>query len=136
MTDALPRARFQRRISHVTERSPSTARTWAREQLSGLGYAPDLAELAVSEFLTNVLRYAAGPAMLALALAEDGSLEVACTDRHPETAADVKPGDADYDAPSGRGLWMLAMLAVDGVHVDIDLRRKRVAVRLPIGGTP
>lgn len=133
MTDALPRARFQRRISHVTERSPSTARTWAREQLSGLGYAPDLAELAVSEFLTNVLRYAAGSALIALALAEDGSLEVACTDRHPETADDVHPTDGNDE--TGRGLFILAMLAVDGVQVETDPRRKRVAVRLPIGGT-
>jgi anti-sigma regulatory factor (Ser/Thr protein kinase) len=123
---------YVRRIPTVTLRSPQTAREWTRTLLTGLGYSPDLAELAVSEFLANVLRYASGPAVIAVALTDEG-IEVACFDRHPETADDVRPSDAADDALTGRGLWMLALLALDGVHVDTDPRRKRVAVRLPIG---
>ena len=123
---------LRRSISKVTPRSPQTAREWTRTQLTGLGYDPDLAELAVSELLTNVARYAAGSALIALALTDDG-IEVACFDTHPETAASVRPGSFDDDAMSGRGLFILAALALDGVHVDTDPRRKRVAVRLPIG---
>lgn len=127
-------ATYRRSIPRVTAASPRNARRWAHALIAGLGLDPDTVDLAVSELATNVMRYAPGPAELALTI-DDASIEVACTDRHPETAEDVQPGDAALDAATGRGLWMLAMLAADGVHVETAPRRKRVALRLPIGET-
>lgn len=123
---------YSRRISRVTPHSPQNARAWARTLLTGLGYDPSLAELAVSEFITNVLRYAAGSALIALALTDDG-IEVSCSDMHPETAGSVRPSGFDDETVSGRGLFILAALATDGIHVAVSHSRKSVAVRLPIG---
>lgn len=122
---------YVRRIPAVTPRSPGNARAWATGITAALGYDPDMVALAVSEFVTNVLRYAAGPAEIVLRPG-NGVIEVACSDRHPETAAAVHPRD-EADGITGRGLFILAMLATDGVHVDTAAGRKRVAVHLPIG---
>lgn len=124
---------YTRRIPAVSPRSPRNARAWATSIIATLGYDPDTVALVVTELTTNVLRYAAGPAQVAIALVE-GHIEVSCSDRHPETASNVRAADMDDETVTGRGLFILAMLALDGVHVDTDPRRKRVAVRLPIGG--
>lgn len=128
---------YVRRIPSVTPRSPGNARAWAATAAKSLGADPDTVALAVTEFLTNVLRYAAGPAQIALSRTEKG-VEVRCTDRHPETAPDVHPAEgmfADGDHVSRRGLLLLDAMATSGVHVRPRAGRKEVSLTLPIGET-
>jgi anti-sigma regulatory factor (Ser/Thr protein kinase) len=129
-------ARYSRRIPRVSPRSPHNARQWAHGLIAGLGLDPDSVELAVSELTTNVVRYAPGPACVALRITAE-AIEVVVTDGHAETAAQVRVGNEtdDYEATSGRGLFILAMLAADEhIHVEPDGHaRKRVRVILPIG---
>jgi anti-sigma regulatory factor (Ser/Thr protein kinase) len=127
---------YVRRIPAVTPRSPGNARAWAATIATSLGADPDTVALAVTEFLTNVLRYAAGPAQVALCRTEKG-VEIRCTDRHPETAADVHPAEdmfGDDDHVSRRGLLLLEAMATSGVHVRPRAGRKEVSLTLPIGG--
>lgn len=134
---ALASGSYVRRIPSVTPKSPGNARAWAATIAASLGADPDTVALAVTEFLTNVLRYAAGPAQIALARTEKG-VEVSCTDRHPETAADVHPAEdmfGDDDHVSRRGLLLLDAMATSGVHVRPRPGRKEVSLTLPIGGT-
>lgn len=125
---------YRRNIPRVTPRSPGNARNWAHQLLESLGVEPDTVDLAVSELTTNVWRYAAGPARIALAISET-SVIVACEDRHPETIGQVRINDEtdDTDGVTGRGLFILAMLAIDGVKVTPGAGRKRIEVTLPIG---
>ena len=127
---------YSRRIANVTPRTLRNARVWAHGTAADLGCDPDPIELAISELVTNVARYAAGPAQVRIALIAAG-IEVSCTDRHPETAADVRPAEdmfGDDDATTHRGLFMLALMATGGVQVQPLVGRKRVLVVLPIGG--
>lgn len=127
-------AHYRRTIPRVTARSPHNARAWAHTLIAGHGLDPDTVDLAVTELTTNVWRYAAGPARIALAISET-SIIVACEDRHPETIGQVRVNDEtdDLDGVTGRGLFILAMLALDGVKVTPGAGRKRIEVRLPIG---
>lgn len=132
---APPGGSYTRRIPAVTPRSPGNARAWAATVAASLGADPDTLALTVTEFLTNVLRYAAGPAQIMLARTEKG-VEVRCTDRHPETAPDVHPAKdmfGDDDHVSRRGLLLLDAMATSGVHVRPRAGRKEVSLTLPIG---
>jgi anti-sigma regulatory factor (Ser/Thr protein kinase) len=127
-------ARYRRNIPRVTEVSARNARTWARRLAENVGCDPEILALVFSELITNVLRYAAGPAQLVAARTDKG-IEISCADRHPETANDVKPGDlyGDTDAVSGRGLSILDALGSSGIHVWSAADRKRIGITLPIG---
>jgi anti-sigma regulatory factor (Ser/Thr protein kinase) len=132
---ALESGSYVRRIPAVTPKSPGNARAWAATVALLLGYDPDAIALAVSELATNVLRYAPGPAQIALARTDKG-VEIRCTDRHPETAADVHPAEdmfGDDDSVSRRGLLLLDAMATSGVHVRPRAGRKEVSLTLPIG---
>jgi anti-sigma regulatory factor (Ser/Thr protein kinase) len=97
-----------RHVPRVTPRSARTARTWAAELVGD----NDNVLLAISELVTNVTRYAPGPARLSLRQAEDG-IEVAVADRTPGGIPDpVAPGEDGAD--HGWGLFLLAAMSVSG----------------------
>lgn len=126
---------YVRRIPAVTPRSPGNARAWAATVALLLGYDPDAVALAVSELATNVLRYAPGPAQIALCRTDKG-VEVSCTDRHPETADDVRPAEdmfGDDESVGRRGLLLLDAMATSGIHVRPRVGHKEVSLTLPIG---
>lgn len=91
----------------VTPAVPGLGRRWAHTILTELGVPAALIEIAdviVSELLTNVLRHAPGEAELTLAR-EDEQIVISCADR----GAPVLPplSDADPLSETGRGLTMI-----------------------------
>jgi anti-sigma regulatory factor (Ser/Thr protein kinase) len=87
----------------------SAARTWACATLAGWSVEPlaEVAELLVSELVTNALRHARGPIELT-ALMLDHVLTLAVSDTDQPLPRLRKAKDADE---GGRGLQLVAMLA-------------------------
>lgn len=85
------------------------ARHLARERLAGWGLAEhvEVAELLVSELVTNALRHARGPIGLTLA-AHDGTLRCEVADTSPDLPRLCRVEDDDE---CGRGLHLLDTLS-------------------------
>jgi anti-sigma regulatory factor (Ser/Thr protein kinase) len=91
---------------------PLNARRFARSQLTEWNVetsTSDVAVLLVSELVTNAVRYAPGPIVVELSVADD-VLRVAVQDAAADTPLPVVQ-EIQPTAESGRGLVMLAALA-------------------------
>lgn len=88
------------------------ARHFVAEQCRSAGLQPDVCQTAVlltSEVVTNALLHAGSEARLGLVVGE-GSLRVEVGDDSPERPS---VSVVEVEAPSGRGLWLVDLLAVD-----------------------
>jgi anti-sigma regulatory factor (Ser/Thr protein kinase) len=87
----------------------ATARAWVRRQLTdwGVGAVGELAELLVSELVTNALRHASRPTTVT-ALLLDEVVTLAVSDADTPLPRLRRVSDADE---GGRGLQLVAMLA-------------------------
>jgi anti-sigma regulatory factor (Ser/Thr protein kinase) len=112
-------------IGPVREIVRAHLRLWRKTSLSGL------AELGVSELLTNVCKHASGDCELLVREMPDGIL-VAVTD-FDDRLPIVKEPTGDQE--SGRGLFLL-MSVVDQMAVEPLLYGKQVWFRLKQEGTP
>lgn len=120
----------RRSIPKVTPRSPGNARRWAQQALPA---APDDLLRAISELVTNVLRYATGPALVRLRQIDDDAIEVAVADRRTDgIPPELAP--ADDGEEHGWGLFILNAQSLTGVQVQPWPGRglgKQVVVTLP-----
>jgi hypothetical protein len=89
--------------------SVSAARAWVRRLYAGWDLEPiaEVAELLVSELVTNALRHASGPVVLT-ALRLDEIVTLAVSDGHPSLPRLRKVGASDE---GGRGLQLVALLS-------------------------
>jgi len=98
--------------------SPHRARLWASTALARWGIAGALADdvlLIVSELVTNAFQHARGRGLhAAVALADDGSLQVAVRDQGP--ASQPQPHGAASDE-HGRGLLITRTLSTTCGHI-------------------
>lgn len=95
---------------------PQTIERWravAAEAVAGLGGDQDavmLARLGVSELLSNVIKHVADRRCQLVIAREGDHFRVTVRDRSPAAPAVTVP---DWDAESGRGLWLLREMARD-----------------------
>lgn len=82
------------------------ARRFVRGELAAMGPVAELAELLVSELVTNVVRHARTP--FTVAVTDGDPIRVSVRDG---VAADLRVTAARGDATSGRGLAILEALA-------------------------
>jgi len=88
----------------------------------------DLAQLVVSELVTNALKYAPGPVLLQLRIATDGVLEVAVWDTHPALPL-ARATDAERVGQHG---LEIVMAVVQGFEVRREPVGKRITARLTL----
>jgi anti-sigma regulatory factor (Ser/Thr protein kinase) len=91
--------------------SVSSARQFIRSELARNGRADvsDIVVLLTSEVVTNAIRHAGSPCRIDLQV-DDDVVRVQVTDGSP---APVRPRRVPPDAESGRGLYLLDVLALD-----------------------
>lgn len=109
------------RVDLTQTRPIADARSHTRETMISWGVAEDvrdIAELIVSELVTNSVTHATGPVVLSLTM-HDCVLDICVRDGDPQHLAD-EPSPTD-DAESGRGLQLVRALSESygcSVHPD------------------
>jgi anti-sigma regulatory factor (Ser/Thr protein kinase) len=119
-----------RRTFDPTPESVPAARHWARAELIGR-YSAQVAqdaELCVSELAANAVVHAGTP--YEVRLSERGAqLQIAVADG--DRASDPRAQDRDPDAPTGRGLAIVAALAAGhGTRIEGDRKVVWCAIEL------
>ncbi|GAA1935400.1 hypothetical protein GCM10009716_48030 [Streptomyces sodiiphilus] len=92
--------------------------------------AVDLARLAASELLSNVVKHVADPRCRLVVECGGGFARLQVLDRSTAVPAIRVP---DWDAESGRGLWLLHSTAADWGYVCFP-GGKSVWIRFPLTG--
>lgn len=92
-------------VDRGADRPAADARHHTQDVLTRWGIRQPDAELVVTEYVTNALRYTAGPVVLSLATDPGtGSLIIGVRDADPRRPAPPPPEDTDM---SGRGLHII-----------------------------
>jgi serine/threonine-protein kinase RsbW len=99
--------------AHTIERWRNEAATAVAVQ-GGDGEAVELARLAVSELLSNVVKHVSDPRCQLVVECQDGFVRLKVLDRSTAVPAITVP---DWRAESGRGLWLLQALAPDWGYI-------------------
>lgn len=125
-------------LTVVTAESPQIARTFVRETLTKFAIGADtiaLAELVVSELVTNVYRYAPGPALIDVDY-RDSRISVAVSDTWlnlgEPTATPVELHPL-HPSECGYGLLLVTALAASVIEVPLP-GGKMIAAILPVPG--
>ncbi|TNM33682.1 ATP-binding protein [Streptomyces sedi] len=114
--------------------APQTIERWrarAAETVALLGGDQDavaLTRLGVSELLSNVAKHVTDPRCVLIVGRETDGFRVTVRDRSPHPPAMTIP---DWDAESGRGLWLLAEMVRDWGYSRIP-GGKAVWFRFPV----
>jgi anti-sigma regulatory factor (Ser/Thr protein kinase) len=122
-------------IEQVTDRSPQVARAFVRATLTEFAIDAeliDLAELMVSELVTNVYRHAAGGALVDVDY-RAGRISVAVSDTLTSGPTLVMPPSvlALPPAEHGYGLFLVSAFAASVIEVPLP-GGKMIAAILPV----
>lgn len=114
----------------MSANAPSVARELTRQArcLAHKAAVADVAQLLVSELVTNAIKYGLPPIEIRIRCHDDSLLEVDVSDANPAVpTSDV----ADYDAERGRGITLVDVLS-DSWGVAPAEPGKRVWFRLSV----
>lgn len=113
---------------------PQDVELWRKEvaaavvALGGDGEGVALAQLGVSELLTNAIKHVTDPACRLEVRRDHGRIWVRLFDRSRGAPAVLSP---DWEAESGRGLWLLREMA-DGLGYVLTASGKWVWFRISL----
>jgi serine/threonine-protein kinase RsbW len=113
---------------------PQDIELWRKEvaaavtALGGEGHVAEVAQLGVSELLANTIKHVADPACRLEVYRDSGGIWVRLFDGSRAVPAVLAP---DWEAESGRGLWLLREMA-DGLGYVLTENGKWVWFRISL----